>query len=267
MNDSPRIRRRRALLGVVWLGVLGLVMGRELWESEELPRRQTAGGWEFVFVEGQAVGVGSRGDAASPVDTVRIESGWILLHEFRVGDFCQWLNEVSPPPEWTHPQVEFVGRGWRPREGLADHPLAYVDAREAERLCEWAGNLAGIGAAGRLPREAEWVIAARAGAPGLTYAWGFEEPSWERACFGALASRRTGSYEANRWGLVDVCGNVAEWCGDNTEPSQWTIKGGSFAERDPHYLRVAKRVSVAPSYKDADVGFRVWIPAISEAGN
>ena len=121
------------------------------------------GEWTFVYVAEQAVGVGSRGDARAPVDTVRVKSGWMLTRELRVDDYCSWLNAEAPENGHAHPQVELVHGEWRPKDRLGAYPLTHVTAAEAERLCAWVGVVTALGGEGRLPTEAEWMVAARAG--------------------------------------------------------------------------------------------------------
>lgn len=98
-------------------------------------------------------------------------------------------------------------------EGAGDHPVVFVTWHAAQRFCEWVG--------GRLPSEAEWEYAARAGGES-EFAWGDELPSPERANYGASALRRTmpvGSYPPNPLGLYDMAGNVWEWMFDEWEPT------------------------------------------------
>jgi formylglycine-generating enzyme required for sulfatase activity len=122
----------------------------------------------------------------------------------------------------------------------------------------------------RLPTEAEWEIAARAGNPGPRYGSEVVRIAWYRANSGGT-TRRVASREPNGWGVFDIFGNVMEWCNDwygeystsdiadPSGPIRGTIRalrGGSWlinAER----VRAAYRYRFPPNTRLSYVGFRV----------
>lgn len=121
----------------------------------------------------------------------------------------------------------------------------------------------------RLPTEAEWEYAARAGTT-TAYSTG-DSITQEQATFGGGGTTDVGSHEANPFGLYDMHGNVFEWCwdlhGEYSEEDQTNpvgaesrdtrvLRGGSCADQ-PLYLRSALRVYYPPTTEYFDVGFRV----------
>ncbi len=133
----------------------------------------------------------------------------------------------------------------------------------------------------RLPTEAEWEYACRAGTT-MRYAWG-DEADCREANYGnsPLTSEcqninpgrpsPVGSYQANPWGLYDMHGNVWEWCADRygayestavTDPggvsnsTKRVLRGGAFF--DPaESCRTANRCWDPSDYRVQDIGFRL----------
>ena len=101
-------------------------------------------------------------------------------------------------------------RGW----GRGDQPVMNVSWEDAQKYAGWLSLE--TGEAYRLPSEAEWEYAARAGTT-TAYPWGHEIGQNRANCDGcgsAWDSRRTApvrSFAANPWGLYEMHGNVWEW--------------------------------------------------------
>ncbi|MBF0462989.1 MAG: formylglycine-generating enzyme family protein [Magnetococcales bacterium] len=134
----------------------------------------------------------------------------------------------------------------------------------------------------RLPTEAEWEYAARAGT-NTTWYWGNSAEGVEQyAWYKGNSNRQThpvGQLEPNAWGLYDMLGNVWEWVMDRhdskyyaksprTDPTgpstgPYMVYRGGSCSYGPRALRSANRIGQAPDFRDADVGFRLarTIPA------
>ena len=120
----------------------------------------------------------------------------------------------------------------------------------------------------RLPTEAEWEYAARAGSTGAQYGMP-DQIAWYPDN-SELATHRVGERQANAWGLHDMLGNVGEWThdwydsygGPVTDPSGPAsgatrgFRGGSW-NHDASHLRSAYRGYGDPSGQDFYIGFRL----------
>jgi len=150
------------------------------------------------------------------------------------------------------------------REGLT--PAYTID--NIEKTVTWDRNANGY----RLPTEAEWEYACRAGTTtpfntgtGITN----REASFRDKTAGKIMP--VGSFKPNAWGLYDMHGNVSEWCWDlfgdyssglQTDPvgassgAKRVLRGGSSGN-SAEYLRSSTRFSVDPSSKSSYYGFRI----------
>ena len=110
----------------------------------------------------------------------------------------------------------------------------------------------------RLPTEAEWEFACRAGSTGPHYG-PLAEVAWTSAD-GVTTPQEIGAKLPNLNGLFDTLGNVWEWCWDLLDPARYdayrVFRGGGFAD-DAWSVRASTRRGGAPRMHHEDVGFRV----------
>jgi formylglycine-generating enzyme required for sulfatase activity len=109
----------------------------------------------------------------------------------------------------------------------------------------------------RLPTEAEWEHACRAGTDGPRYG-PLDEVAWYRGNSGGRL-RPVGGRSPNAWGLYDLLGGVWEWCWDRYDPEVYgdyrVLRGGGWF--DEHWsVRASVRRRSHPSLRLDDVGFR-----------
>ncbi len=146
-----------------------------------------------------------------------------------------------------------------PEYTLADQPVVGITRADAEAFASWLSGV--VGSAVRLPSEAEWEKAAKAGR-NVAFPWGDESASdGSRAnCRGNGKFKRpspVGSFPdgANPWGMQDMAGNVWELVASPAGEPQMA-KGGSWME-GPNDVRISNRRETDPAKTYADVGFRV----------
>ncbi len=167
--------------------------------------------------------------------------------------FCKATGRKAP----------LAPRGWNI---LDNHPIVNVNYHDAAAYASWAGK--------RLPTECEWERAAR-GNDTRQWPWG---NSWDDKRANARSTHKmtvpAGQFPvgASPWGLLDMAGNVREWCTDwyketayNTSvtrnpkgPSQGTyrvVRGGSWFSF-PESSRCSSRGKEDPGVRNAETGFR-----------
>lgn len=110
----------------------------------------------------------------------------------------------------------------------------------------------------RLPTEAEWEWACRAGSTGPHYG-PLSEVAWTEAD-AVTESQCVGQKQPNAFGLFDMLGNVWEWCWDYLDPARYgnyrVLRGGGWA--DQHWsVRASTRRGSMPDARLDDIGFRV----------
>lgn len=121
----------------------------------------------------------------------------------------------------------------------------------------------------RLPTEAEWEFACRAGSTGAHYGL-LADVAWTSAD-GVNAPQEVGARMPNLNGLFDTLGNVWEWCWDLLDPARYgdyrVFRGGGYAD-DAWSVRASTRRGGAPRMHHEDVGFRLargGFDAVAEA--
>ena len=149
--------------------------------------------------------------------------------------------EVGPDGV-TRPTTPYImtDRGF----GHAGFPAISISHQGAESYCEWLTAI--TGRKYRLPTEAEWEWAARAGTARDVGRWWFgdERGSLKEHAWFLLSSReathQVGTKLPNPWGLYDMYGNTAEWC--RTSDGKHVLRGGSFLDRHTDASSFSRKV-------------------------
>ena len=237
-----------------------------------------------------------------PQKEVEVSPFYMSAHEITHDIFMVFRDPEIDLDENGKPRVDGVTRPSAPYEdpvfgmGKFGYPAAGMTQFGALQFCRWLSEK--TGRFYRLPTEAEWEYACKAGSDTpyffgkkkkelLKYAW------FEKNSDGSF--HKVGQLQPNPWGLYDIYGNVAEWTIDqyhadayskleNGEKDPWmkptalhprTVRGGTFRS-EASDLRSAKRIESTLAWKKRDpqipksfwwntdspfVGFRIISPA------
>lgn len=246
------------------------------------PAAETAGdarGLQWIPIPGGGFSMGAADgdDDERPVHRVTVPGFSMLRTEVTAAQYldCVEAGACTRPPAKASCTLDLPDR--------SEHPINCVDWGQAAAFCAWAG--------GRLPTEAEWEHAARAGRA-LTYPWGAELPSaggrwranydcydvedgYDREIYGRDGFKETAPVcsFAGDTGAAELCdlgGNVWEWVQDwfgpyddapsraPTGPAQGAervMRGGSWGT-PARNLRTSGRFWKPPTYRAGDVGMR-----------
>ena len=223
-------------------------------------------------------------------NTLGMEFVWMRTGKFRMGspdsEKGRRQDEIQHPVQfgagyWLG-KYEVTRAEWRqvmgsfppaPPHCRKDCPVASVSWEDAQEFIrKLHGRESRLGARYRLPTEAEWEYAARAGTTGARYGE-LDKIAWYAGNTGGKLSA-VGRKRANAWGLHDMLGNVGEWTADwygayrtyngfaavdPAGPSKGSLRvyrGGSYNEIGED-VRAAGRRSGSPRTRDAALGFRL----------
>jgi formylglycine-generating enzyme required for sulfatase activity len=269
--------------------------------------------FSMVYVPGGTFLIGSPADESGrstdegPRRAVAVEPFWIGVHEVTFNEYAIFrfrrLDSEQTAVPGVSMDVDAISRPSPPYEdpaqgmGHGAHPAVGMTQRAALQYARWLSEK--TGRLYRLPTEAEWEYACRAGEQ-TAYGFGDDPEALERYAWYAASSgdthHRVGANEPNRWGIFDMHGNVAEWTMDEYDPdfyatlegepavAPWsrpgrgarhTVRGGAFDDAAPA-LRCAARLPSTPDWQRRDpqlpksrwwntdsphVGFRLVRPA------
>lgn len=218
-----------------------------------------------TFEMGEAYGNDDVDRDEMPPQTVTMRPYFLGSYEITNAEWTRVMGE--PPPHNGQPNQPVVGVSWH-------------DAVEfCERLSTFPKEIA-VGRVYRLPSEAEWEYACRAGSQTAfcfgdkfqslgEHAWHTDPGSGQNP----RGPQPVGKKQANEWGLYDMHGNVWEWCSSAYTrpyggPAQRNaagddlrvIRGGSWQD-DAWYCRSAYRCGASSTGQVRDRGFRVAMTA------
>ena len=263
-------------------------------ECPECPELVVIPAGEFVM--GSPADEPGRFDQEGPRHRVTVRSFAMSKHEVTVEEFLTFLKDSNYQPLPCNRLMGFIWRSLG--HGLAyppgsveqpDQPAVCVNWDDAQAYAAWLNDKIGAKTGAktgdgpyRLPSEAEWEYAARAGSDTARW-WGNDIGVNNANCNGCgspwdnKAFARVDSFGPNPFGLYDMLGNVWQWTGDcwnetylgapgdgtarrTGDCSKRVLRGGSWSNL-PVFVRSAARVAGEASRQDfdnsTDAGFRI----------
>lgn len=231
---------------------------------------------EGNFVMGSSPQEKQRKPDEGPARKVYIAAFWMGVHEVTHDEFLIFFNDEktsrnSDVDAVTRPTTQYIDLSW----GMGKQggfPTNSMSQETAMMYCRWLYKKTGIFY--RLPTEAEWEYACRAGTT-TAYPFGNDPAQLSQYAWFAANSnnkyQKVGQKKANPWGLYDMLGNVAEWTLDQYDASYFTkitdgtknpmippgsrypktVRGGGYTD-PPQAMRSASRSRSDPSWNKRD---------------
>ena len=222
-------------------------------------------------------------DKEKPVHSIYLDGYWMGKTEVTVKQYLEFVDSTdSHYPAWLE-----IGNSGNIKTGYKDlykklgealtgdnYPIVGISWNDAAAYCEWLSKKTGLKF--KLSTETQWEKAAR-GTDGRMYPWGDQEPDEDLANFGFYIGKTTsvGLYSLGEspYGLLDMVGNVWEWCNDwyysdyyNNSPDKnppgpptgacRVFRGGGW-HNNSQSIRCATRNDSVPSFRVNDIGFRL----------
>jgi formylglycine-generating enzyme required for sulfatase activity len=176
-----------------------------------------------------------------------------------------------PSAIWSKPNASLQNPGF---EIKGSHPAVCISWYEAQSYVAWLRRR--TGKLYRLPTEAEWEYAARAGTK-TRYSFGNDETvlcdyarfadlasqfGWRDGCRSGLVAygpAPVGSLKPNAWGLFDMHGNATEWVEDcwTSDPEEMPVDGSAFSRPRNCEVRVVRGGSFAAASSRLRSAFRL----------
>lgn len=224
------------------------------------------------FTMGSA-GAGARPDE-QPAHKVKLDAFWMQAHEVTWDLYLMFMfADQAKETEHPDPTVDALSRPTAPflemsfGRGNSGFPAISMTQHAANKFAQWLS--AKTGEFYRLPTEAEWEYACRAGTPAAAplddYAWFLKNSAAPPFTSGTY--HKVGTKKPNAWGLYDMLGNVMEWTLDqyapytaaaavnpwvrSTAPYPHAVRGGSWND-DESKVTCTARVASDPSWKRLD---------------
>ena len=211
-----------------------------------------------------------------PIKQVQVSAFWMGAYEITHDQYNVFfrdenLSQGSKVDAVTRPTAQYIDLSWNMgKEG--GFPMNSMSVDAAMMFCKWLWQQTGVFY--RLPTEAEWEYACRAGSTSNYYFGNDQKLLSQFAWFKGNSKekyQKVGTKKPNAWGLYDMMGNLAEWTIDQYDSAYLmklsegqldpitvpttryprSIRGGSYLD-DANALTVSRRNNSLPSWNKRD---------------
>ncbi|HJQ55534.1 MAG TPA: bifunctional serine/threonine-protein kinase/formylglycine-generating enzyme family protein [Vineibacter sp.] len=225
---------------------------------------------EMLRIPGGSFVMGSPPDETDHLTTEAPQHQVSIEHPFHLGRYAVTRGEFA---SFLRSTGHKAASDWQNLSFTQNdrHPAGHVTWHDAKAYAAWLAEC--TGKPFRLPTEAEWEYAARAGTMDARYWGGDLQDARNHAHADCFSTGPVGRFPPNAFGLHDMLGNGWEWVEDcwhddydgaPGDGSAWfdddcgrrVLRGGSWSTRSDS-LRAAARLKSDPGYRDKTFGFRV----------
>jgi formylglycine-generating enzyme required for sulfatase activity len=214
----------------------------------------TTSGVAMVWVPGGVFMMGSAQGSPDQAPPHKVQVSPFLMDQYEVTHELFTKAQLPNPSRWQDNPKRPVERvRWRDAKQYCNERSLLEGLKPCynEKTLDWDCDYSATGY--RLPAEAEWEYACRAGMDG-PYDLGQPDKLRQYAWFKDNAEQRThpvGQKKPNRWGLYDLYGNVSEWCEDVYSPSYYRESPAADPPGPPNPGKDVRRVIRGGSWKSS----------------
>jgi formylglycine-generating enzyme required for sulfatase activity len=293
----------KTFVTIILLSATSALLAQDL-KTYEQPIAGTSVKFKMVAIPAGSFTIGSpvsekgRDADEGPQKKVQLSAFWIGEREVTFGEWDAFFKNMDLPQTKnievdavSRPTAQYIDLTWGMGRD-ARQPTNSMSQQAAMMYCKWLYEKTGVFY--RLPTEAEWEYACRAGTTTATDLKNLTAIGYFRDNSQAKF-HKTGELKPNAWGLYDMLGNVSEWTLDQYDPAAYqklasnarnplvppaskypkVVRGGSYMDESKE-LRCANRIASDPSWNVRDpqipkskwwltdgmfVGFRLARPA------
>jgi formylglycine-generating enzyme required for sulfatase activity len=212
----------------------------------------TKSGVEMVYLPAGTFTMGSDQGNPDEAPPHKVSVSAFLMDKYPVTNEMFAKAQLPNPSHWQDSPKQPVERvRWRDAKQYCNERSRLEGLKPCynEKTPDWDCDYSANGY--RLPTEAEWEYAARAGTDG-PYDFGAKEALRQYAWFADNSDQKThpvGQKKPNRWGLYDMYGNVSVWCEDVYDPNYYKTSPAADPHGPPSPGRDVKRVLRGGSWK------------------
>ncbi|HET6250056.1 MAG TPA: SUMF1/EgtB/PvdO family nonheme iron enzyme [Tepidisphaeraceae bacterium] len=230
----------------------------------------TSSGVQMLYIPGGSFSMGTSDGNADEAPPHQVSITPFLMDKYPVTHDLFVKAQLPDPSHWQdNPRTPVERVRWRDAKAYCNERSRLEGLKPCynEKTTEWDCDYSADGY--RLPTEAEWEYAARAGTEG-PYDFGSAGQLGQYAWYADNANKQThpvGQKKPNGWGLFDMYGNVSQWCEDVYSPTYYKISPPTDPPGPPGSGKDVKRVMRGGNWNASADACRVTYRRGERTGN